>query len=112
MTFQRIVERSILFGRGTNAPSMFLGHRPPYLRIGFQPKENQSFNDPLGIRKMLRAVIFKGFKYLRVEAVGALNRFGLVSWLRFLISTCHGVDCTALSRIKRMQEVGQSCLYH
>jgi hypothetical protein len=35
-----------------------------------------------------------------------------VSWLRFLISTCHGVDCTALSRVKRMQEVGKSCLYH
>jgi hypothetical protein len=78
VTFQRIFERSILFGRGTDPPSMFLGHRPAYLRIGFQPKENQGLNDPLGIGKMLRAVIFKGFKYLRVETVGALNRFGLL----------------------------------
>ena len=78
MTFERIVERSILFGCGTDPPSMFLGHRPAYLRIGFQPKENQGLNDPLGIGKMLRAVIFKGFKYFRVEAVGALNRFGLL----------------------------------
>jgi hypothetical protein len=78
MMFERMVVRSILFRRGADAPSMFLGHRPACLRIGFQPKENQGFNHPLGIGKMLRAVIFKCFKYLRIEAVGALNRFGLL----------------------------------
>lgn len=90
---------------------MFLGHRPAYLRIGFQPKENQGLNDPLGIGKMLRAVIFEGFKHFRVKTVSALDRFGLLSRLRFLISACHGVDCTALSRFERMQEVMQSLLY-
>jgi hypothetical protein len=35
-----------------------------------------------------------------------------LSRLRFLISTCHGVDCTALSRSERMQQVRQSWLYH
>ena len=108
MRFERIVERSILFGGGTDAPSMFLRHRPAYFRIGFQPKKYQGLNDPLGIGKMLCAVILEGFKDLRVEAVGALNRFGLLRRLRFLISTCHGVDCTALFRFKRMQEVIQS----
>jgi hypothetical protein len=34
-----------------------------------------------------------------------------LSRLRFLISACHGVDCTALSRFERMQEVMQSLLY-
>ena len=112
MTFERIVERSILFGRGTDASPVFLSHRPPYFRIGFQPKKDQGLNDPLGIGKMLRAIIFEGFKHLRVEAVRALDRFGLLGRLRFMISACHGVDCTALSRFERMQEVGQSCLYH
>jgi hypothetical protein len=106
--FERIVERSILFGGGTDAPSMFLRHRPAYLRIGFQPKEDQGLNDPLGIGKVLCAVILEGFKDLRVEAVGALNRFGLLGRLRFMISACHGVDCTALSRFERMQEVIRS----
>jgi hypothetical protein len=108
VTFQRIVERSILIGRGTDASPVFLGHRPPYFWIGFQPKKYQSLNDPLGIGKMLRAVIFEGFKHLRVEAVGALDRFGLLGRLRFMISACHSVDCTALSRFERMQEVIRS----
>ena len=53
---------------------MFLGHRPAYLRIGFQPKENQGLNDPLGIGKMLRAVIFKSSESLGVEAIRPLDR--------------------------------------
>jgi len=106
--FERIVERSIFFGRGADASPVFLGHRPAHLRIGLQPKENQGLNDPLGIGKMLRAVIFEGFKYFRIKTVSALNCFGLLSRLCFLISACHGVDCTALFRFKRMQEVIQS----
>jgi hypothetical protein len=43
---------------------------------------------------MLRTVIFKCFKYLCVEAVGALNRFGLLRLLRFVISTCHAAIVT------------------
>ena len=108
MRFARILERSVLFGRRTDAPSMFLGHRPAYLRIGLQPEYDHRLNDPLGIGKMLRTVIFEGFKHFRVKTVSALNRFGLLSRLRFLISTFHGVDCTALSRFERMRKVIQS----
>ncbi len=92
--FERILEQSILFGRGTDAPSMFLGHRPSYLRIGLQPEYNHRLNDPFRVGKMLRTVIFKRFEDLRIEAVRALDCLGLLRWLGFGISSWHDFDCT------------------
>ena len=77
MKVERDFRRSIV-GRSTDAPLMFLGHRPAHVRIGVQPEDDRRLNDPLGVGKVPRAILLKCFKHVRVKAIGALDGFGLV----------------------------------
>ena len=56
--------------------AVLVRHRRPCLGIGIEPVQNQRFDNPFGIGKMLSAVIFECLKHGRIEAVGSLDRFG------------------------------------
>jgi hypothetical protein len=57
---------------------MFLGDCRTCLGIGIEPVKNDGFNHPLGIRQVLRAVIFKRLEKFGVEAISSLDGLRLV----------------------------------
>jgi hypothetical protein len=73
-----VKQTSIVVGRNANTPSMFLGDCRTCLRIGIKPMKNDRFNHPLGIRQVLRAVIFKRLEKFGVEAIRSLDGLRLV----------------------------------
>lgn len=58
--------------------AVLVRHRRTRLRIGIQPVQNQCFDNSLRIGKVLGAVIFECLEHGCIEAVGPLDRLGLV----------------------------------